>query len=210
MKKLVVLLAVAGLMAGSAMAQVPDPGPDSFGLYAATDAGPCFMENFTVTPGFMQVHMVIAGPSAASVGGLEIQFALDDEAAAAGSLILNTTFNVSAIDVDDRNEGIIAGFSAPIAPNDCADVVMVDLGTQSFILNAGGVLAGPNDNASVAGYPAYLDGDSGDIITLNFAVDENGNNTNEFGWLTVPLFAIPDAPIATEDATWSDVRGLYR
>ena len=71
---------------------------------------------------------------------------------------------------------------------------------------------GPQELASIAGRAAYLDGEDVEvIIPLNFAVDEDGQFTDELGWLTVPLAAWNgDAPIATEDATWTGVKGLFR
>jgi hypothetical protein len=204
MKKLVVLLALAGLMAtGSAMAQ--DPGPDSFGLYF--DEG-VWTQNSTAGGGVLSAYMVIAGPTVGSCGGLEIQF----EVAAAQGVVTGTTFLVDAIDIDARPEGVAAGFGTPIEAADG----FIYLGTLNLVAfgTPTEIFAGPNDTASVPGYAAYLNGDVPElpIVTLNFSVDMDGLYTDpETGWLTVPLAVINgEAPVATEDATWSQVKGMFR
>lgn len=209
MKKLVVLLAVAGLMAGSAMAQ--DEGPDSFGLYWDTPADGCYMMNNMEGPaGAATAHMVIAGPSAGSCGGLEVVFALNEGAGA----ITGTTFVVSAVDVDGRPEGVAAGFAEPVfASGDCG---MIYLGTLNMFAfgSPTNIFAGPNDPATIPGKPSYLDGENVEIvIPLNFSVDMDGMGTGDDGWLLpdYPLAAYNgDAPVATEEATWTGVKGLFR
>lgn len=207
MKKLVVLLAVAGLMTGSAFAQ--DEGPDSFGLYWDNPADGCYMMNQTDgTPGAATAYMVIAGPSAASCGGLEIVFELNEGAGA----ITGTAFVVSAVDVDGRPNGVAAGFAEPVLPSgDCGMIYLGELNMFAFG-SPTEIYAGPNDPATIPGKPSYLDGDNVEnVIPLNFAVDADGMFTDEFGWLTVPLAAFNgDAPVATEDATWSGVKGLFK
>ena len=207
MKKLVVLLAVAGLMAGSAMAQ--DEGPDSFGLYWDTPADGCYMENsMDGTPGAATAYMVIAGPSADSCGGLEIVFALNE----GGGAITGTSFVVSAVDVDGRPEGVAAGFAEPVFPS--GDCGMIYLGTLNMFAfgSPTQIFAGPNDPATIPGKPSYLDGEDITIVLpLNFSVDEGGMFTDDDGWLTIPLAAYNgDAPVATEEATWTGVKGLFR
>lgn len=205
MKKLVVLLAVAGLTAGTAMAQIPDPGPNSFGLYF--DEGPCYQENVAVDTGSYAVHMVIAGATTPTVGGFEIQF---DWTAATG-VVTGTTWPVPAIDVDGRPEGVAVGFGTPIeVGNECGMTYIGDLNIITFATGFE-IYAGPNDTPSVPGHAVYVNGDDpSEVIELVFATDENGMFTDENGWLTIPLAGIPEAPVATEDASWTQVKGMFR
>lgn len=209
MKRLVVLLAVAGLMAGSAMAQ--DEGPNSLGLYFDDAGDDCYMMNGTTAGPAQTVmaYLVIAGP-VDDVTGYEVAF--DITGIVNVDLIwLSITWPVSAINVGDVTNQIV-GFSLPVMPNDCGHAL---IGTLSFLnLNATDgyeILAGPTTPASIPGTPAYLA--AGELTPLVFATDADGMGTNDSGWLIegYGLAAVNrDAAIATEEATWSDVKGLFR
>lgn len=210
MKKLVVFL-MAALMASGAMAQVPDPGPDSFGLYFDTDGNgdPNFDMNVLdgVAPGAYQAYMAVANPSGGDVGGIEIIFSIVDPSS---GFIQGVTFFTNAIDIDNRPEAIYAGFGTAIPPENGFSV----LGTLNlFAIGQMQLLAGPYDiSPTIPGFPVYVASD-GTEIPLVFATDMNGNGTNEDGWLT-PEYALGAvnavAGVAVEDRTWSDVKGLFR
>jgi hypothetical protein len=224
MKRLVVFLAVAGLMvAGLSAAQ--DEGPNSFGMYfdavgdTPEDYDGCFMMNGG-NAGFgesVAAHMVIAGPTSGNVKGFEVQFAPNP----AGAVVFTgASFPWNAIDIADTPNAVIVGFADPRFPNACGQVYV---GAMNFLVFAADgvfeMLAGPAVPSSIADEAAYLDAD-GNIIPLEFATDADGmgrgdgpEGPSQPNW-TLPGYGLcannMDAAIPTEEATWSEVKDLFR
>jgi hypothetical protein len=205
MRRLIVIVAVACLTFGTAVAL--DPDPDSFCLYF--DDGPCYEENsIEGPPGAFSAHMVIANPTAPSAGGLEILFLLDPPGA---GTITGTTFVVSAVDVDDSPEGVVAAFAQPVLPNSCGSIYIGDL-NLSALMSPTAILACPNEPASIPGFPAYLNGeDPTQAVPVHFCTDEDGLFTDENGCIVIPIAVINgEAPLDGDGASWTIVKGLYR
>jgi hypothetical protein len=200
-------LVILVLLAGVAGAQ--DQGPDHFGLYFDDPPDGCYqMWCIDGTPGAATAYMVIAGPTAASVGGLEIAFALGEGDGA----IVGTFFVVDAVDADDTPEGVSAVFSEPVPPT--GDCNMVTLGEFEFF-GFGyptEIYAGPNDPATIPGYPSYLDGeDPANVIPLGFYWGEEA--VGEDGWL-LPWYPLAvyngECVYPADSPSWSEIKDRYR
>lgn len=207
MKKLLVILMV-GLMASAAVAQ--DTGTNSFGLYL--DAGFTQNEIFGVAPGMtVPVYMVVANPTVRAARGLEIEFAVSNPATMFYNL-QSIAWNLSTVDIDDRPLGIIAGMPDPGIP---AEGGFIHFGTMNFqIFSNVGLLAGPNQTASIAGEAILVDADNlGNKVPLEFATDPDGMGRNAAGWLTLGYELVGinvDAGVNAQESTWSGVKGMFR
>ena len=198
---------VATVLVGTAGAQ--DQGPDSIGLYWDNPPNHCYQMSCLDggQPGLGVAYLVIAGPTAASVGGLEIAIALGP----GPSEILGTTFVVDAVDNDASPGGIDVVFGEPVLPSGYCNMVL--LGELSLLALAVPTefYAGPNEPATLPGYAVYFDGENlENAIPLSFRhVDDE--LIGDDGWTVVPWAqygGVCATPI--EKTAWSAVKGLYR
>jgi hypothetical protein len=196
-------------MTGAAMAQ--DDGPNSFGLYFDDVGDGCYMMNGTPADfaATVAARMVLAGPVEGPIGGFEVAF----DAPPGVLSWLGTTFPVDGIDVAPDPNAVIVGFAAPVEPNACGHVYLGDL--SFLVLNVDGfeILAGPTTPASIPGEVAFLVFGTSTIIPMEFSTDADGMGRDDQGW-TLPGYGLcavnTDAAIPTEDASWTDVKGLFR
>ncbi|MFO7654438.1 MAG: hypothetical protein R6X25_11535 [Candidatus Krumholzibacteriia bacterium] len=206
MKKLLVILMVA-LMASAAVAQ--DTGTDSFGLYF----DPAFTTNTTtVAAGTnFNMYMAIAGPTVRGCATLEVQLAVvpGDAYVFVNGTVWNGT---EGIDVDGTTWGFIVGFGTPMMAVDnniYVGYLVLSTFSPSFTF-----LAGPVSQPSIPNEACYVDPDDfGNLVVLEFATDEDGMGRGANGWL-LPGYELAavntNAAVSAEDATWSEVKGMFR
>ncbi|MFO7652321.1 MAG: hypothetical protein R6X25_00705 [Candidatus Krumholzibacteriia bacterium] len=206
MKKMLVVLIVA-LMASAAAAQ--DTGTDSFGLYFDAELTQNEIVIGTGTP--FNMYLAIAGPTVRSAAALEVQLQLVPSDA---FLFVNATewIGTEGIDILGDAFGFIVGFGTPIEAADG----YIYLGYMNLTSFAPAVqfLAGPVEQASVPNEAVYVDGDDfGNLVIMEFATDENGMGRGPDGWL-LPGYELAavnaDAATSAENATWTQVKGLFR
>jgi hypothetical protein len=206
MKKLVTLVALASLFAAPALASVPDEGPDSYGIYYLV--GDEYVNQvFDVGPNtFVPTYVVLAGISRPSVGGWEVAFDFTaGSGAVVGTIYTGEASNFAGV------PSFIVGLGTPLPTPAEGYLVLAEMNMLFF----GGVqewYGGPTTPASIAGVPAYANGeDVSDLVPCVFSTDADGMFTDDEGWMTIPLAAINmEAPVATENASWSNVKNLYR
>ena len=207
MKKLVTLVALATLFALPALASVPDEGPDSFGIYFETAEGDFVNEVNGVEPNsFVLTYVIIAGITRPSVAGWEVGF---DFTPGTGAVI-TTTFQGDAVNFAQVPQFIV-GLGTPLPTPAEGYLVLAEMNVLFFA----GVMewyGGPTDPASIPLVPAYVNGE--DLLYLVpcfFSTDADGQYTGDDGWMPIPLAVMNgEAPVATENASWSNLKSMYR
>ena len=208
MKRVILVALVSLFVASSALAVVvPDDGTDSFGVYFENDEGDLVNSTF-YTSGLTDMFLVMAGTSAPTVAAWEV--ALDFDASLAiitGAGIVGDGVNFATLPM------YIVGLGVPAPPD--ADGNFVLAVSTFFLMVPDGVVpihAGPATPASIPGVPAYVNGeDLQDIIPMVFSVDANGQGLDEDGWTLDPIAGVnSEGGVATEGATWTSVKGMYR
>jgi len=111
----------------------------------------------------VDIYLVVKNPAPTNIGGVEFKIS------ATGATVLTFTYPVNVVDISDANGNHAAGFGEPLPVTDdyvvvCTLNVLPTNATGSSVFHLG-----PNDLASVPGYPAYLDWDitSDNIFPLN-------------------------------------------
>ena len=205
--KRVILVALASLLvASSALAVVvPDEGEDSLGLYF-DNAG--VMENTTTATMAEQVpfYIVLAGVSAPSVAAWELS--LDW---VGGSVILDPGLPPDGVNFATVPMYIV-GLGTPVPPDADGNLVLA-MPVIMVLDEVVDFYAGPSTPATLdPPRPAYANGaDLSDIRPMDYSVDANGQHVDDDGWCTLVIASINgEAAVATEDATWSSVKGMYR
>lgn len=196
MKKLVVLM-LAMLVAGSAMAQPIDPDPNMLGLYldeaATMISGPAPVAPFNI-------YVVLTNPTVPEVKGVEFGWDV-----VSGVLYLNgaVTFPVDAVNLgatDSVSGEVAAGYSAAM-PTSTATVMAT---IPCFHFGGACDIVLRNNSVSPSGsnplMPCILDG-AGDVMMVGLSADV-GNVALAIGTST--------QVVATEEATLDQVKSLYR
>ena len=205
MKKLVTLVALASLFAAPALA-LPDEGPDSYGIYFMVDDN-YVNQVMDIAPNtFVPTYVILAGITRPSVGGWEVAFAFEPLSAGA---VIGTTFQGDAQNFSTP-PSFIVGLGTPLPTPAEGYLVLAEMNVLFFA----GVMewyGGPTDPASIEGVPAYANGeDVADLVGCYFSTDADGQFLDDEGWTTHPVAAVNlDAPVATENASWSNVKNLY-
>ncbi len=208
--KRVILVALASLLVtSSALAVVvPDTGTDSFGVYF--DVEGVLVNSAFLDTGFHDMFLVIAGLSAPSVAAWEV--ALDLNVPPTDAVIFSAGIVGDGVNFADLPQYIV-GLGEPALPDEDGNVLLAV--STLFIVTPDVVIpihGGPIDNPSIPGVPAYANGENvSELIPMVFSTDMNGQYLDDEGWTTIPIAVVNgEAPVATENATWSSVKGMYR
>ena len=205
----VMLFALASLfVASSALAVVvPDDGTDSFGVYFE-DAEGNLVNSTYFTSGNTDMFLVMAGMSAPTIAAWEVALGFDP------SLGMITGLAITGDGVNVVTPPIfIIGLGTPLPPDEDGNFL---LATALFYLLVPDavipIYAGPTEPASIPGVPAYVNGENlQEIIPMVFSVDMDGQGIDEDGWTIDPIAGInTEGGVATEDATWTSVKSMYR
>jgi len=200
------LVAICSLCPLLVFADVPDEGPDSFGIYFEV-GGEHVNELFGVAPNqLVSQYVILAGISRSSIGGWEVAF---DFTPGSGLLISTTLTGSATNSVTPPN--FLVGLSTPLLVPAEGYLILAEMN----ILFVGGVLewiGGPVDPSSIPGVPAYSNGeDSNDLVPCHFSTDLDGLFIDDNGWTTVPLAVInQDGPVGAESLTWESLKTMFR
>ena len=207
MKKLVTLVALASLFALPVLASVPDEGPDSYGIYYENAEGNFVNQVNDVAPNsFVLTYVILAGITRPSVGGWEVAF---DFTAGTGAVI-TTTYQGDAVNFGSVPQFIV-GLGTPLPTPAEGYLVLAEMNVL-FFLGVMDWIAGPTTPASIPMMPAYVNGeDLTDLVPCFFSTDADGMYTDDDGWMTIPVASMNgEAPVATENASWSNLKSMYR
>ncbi|NTV04842.1 hypothetical protein HGA89_08065 [bacterium] len=206
MKKMLLVLSLLVLTASMAWAY---PGPDSMGIYVdVTDTGP--VENCVTIPAFTptNIYMCITNPSDSPVLAWEARITNTNAASMIG------TWSMFGLDVDNDPEDFVVGNGAgPLDPN--AQNVVVLGSMQLIILNAAAVI--DFTISHIPGSVSFPGGTPGYVHTLGFNTPcyTATGGTPGTPFVYNPVFRVngPEAGqciVADEEASWSDIKTLYR
>ncbi|MDO9693561.1 MAG: hypothetical protein Q7W56_02420 [Candidatus Latescibacteria bacterium] len=207
MKKMLLVLSLLVLTASMAWAY---PGPDGMGIYAdVTDTGP--VENCVIVPAFVQtnLYMCITNPSGSPVLAWEARITNN---APAGAIIGNWV--MSGLDVDNDPEDFVVGNGLnPLQPNAQGVVVLGEL--QLFVVNPAVTI--DFTITHIPGSVSFPGGTPGYVHTLGFNTPCYTATGGTAGppYVYNPVFRVngPEAGqciVANEDASWSEIKTLYR
>ncbi len=206
MKKMLLVLSLLVLTASMAWAY---PGPDGMGIYLdVTDTGP--VENCVTIPAFTptNIYMCITNPSDSPVLAWEARITNTNAASMIG------TWSMFGLDVDNDPEDFVVGNGAgPLEPN--AQNVVVLGSMQLIILNASAVI--DFTISHIPGSVSFPGGTPGYVHTLGFNTPcyTATGGTPGTPFVYNPVFRVngPSAGqciVADEEASWSDIKTLYR
>jgi hypothetical protein len=195
---LAALAAFTLLLPAAGQAQTIPPLGDSIcGLYNAPDfTGTTRASEMGVTINTqVTVYIVMTGCPIESVSAFECLLTFES-----GSLIIGTSYPTDAINVSQPPEFIV-GFGSPLGVTDgvvsFAELTVLYLGAtdEKIYLN-------PTTQPSIPGAMAYVNGmDDSDLREM---FPSSGDFAN-------PAFGINFEPmVATEDASWTDVKNMFR
>lgn len=205
MKKMLLVLSLLVLTASMAWAY---PGPDSMGIYAdVTSTGS--VANCVTVPAFVptNIYMCITNPSGESVKAWEARITNTNAASMIG------TWAMFGLDVDSDPEDFVVGNGAsPLTPNEQNVVVLGSM--QVIILNAASVI--DFTITHIPGSVSFPGGTPGYVHTLGIntpCYTATGGSGSPYVYN--PAFRIngPSAGqciVADEEASWSDIKSLYR
>lgn len=195
MKKLALVI-IFSLMAGSAFGQYWSS--NNVGVYL----DPAGEENCGFGLGSVPCYLVGTGIETATVGGFELKLTVAGPAFGP----LAPTFSVDALNLATRPNEWIVGFGQP-APVSNGTVVF--MGFNLFVqddLSPTELFISPVYFASIPGSSAYLDGADYDVI-LPLANSTGDPVTGD----PVPVFTLNGGcAVPTEDASWGEVKSLFR
>jgi hypothetical protein len=207
--KRVILVALASLfVASSALAVVvPDDGTDSFGAYFE-DAEGNLVNSTYFTSGCADMYLVLAGMSCPTIAAWEVALDFDQSLGVIdGSAIIGYGVNFATPPM------FIVGLPTPLPPDEDGNFL---LAVSFFVLLVPDavvpIYGGPTTPASIEGVPAYVNGEDLTVITpMVFSVDANGQGIDEDGWTIDSIACVNcEGGVATEGATWTSVKSLYR
>jgi hypothetical protein len=164
-----------------------------------------FGENDIEGTGSVALQVTIHEVTAASVGGLEIGFEISY-----GVVTGFYPVGMSPLLVDDTSINIVVGYTEPVLPDADGVVYLGNLQVNLPEADCCEIFAGPHENASIAGYAAYLDGETGEVIPLGFLVDPEGDDTDVEGWLTIPIATVNCGTVGAEARSWTEVKAAFR
>jgi len=197
MKKLLVLVAAALLISGNSLAQL-DPDDNGVGVYF--DPCGCCMPCIPLPEGEGFAWLVITHPSApAGIGGWECRLEVEGPVAILGYNLLGANpinFTVEPNFLVGLSEPLVNPFTFPTLVVMEIHFLVLDVQPAiEFYLE-------PNWTPSIPGELAYADGVDPDIL---YIMRQSTGGPGE------PVAVVNgDCPVANEDATWGQVKTLYR
>jgi len=196
MKKLALVI-IFTMLAGSAFAQ--GWNQNNLGIYL----DPAGAENCGYGTGQVACYLVGTNLATATVGGFECKITLSGPAFGP----LNIAYPTDALNLNNRVDEYSVGYGTPY-PTTNGDVVFMTF--DLFIndnLSATEMFLSPIYFASIPGTCAYLDGADYNIILplYNSTGDPFDTTAN------LPVFTMNgQCVVPTEEASWGDVKSLFR
>ena len=207
MKKLLLLLALTSLMIGSQAFAILDDGQNSLGVYF--DAGTFEVNCYDPIPNVpFSMFFVLANCTEDIIGGFEFAWEFDPDPAGT-YFTLGTILPPNALNIGDNNNFIV-GIGSPYETNEAT--VLVEMQILFVVPPAEAfVTVGPSTPASIPGSAAFVSGESVLFSMRYSTVDGVNVIVDEMGWVRPGLGRIPcPGPIATEKASWGNVKALYK
>lgn len=207
MKRIVALFAIC-LWAGTSFALLDD-GTNSLGAYFDADGNVNCFAPAPATP--FNVYWILANPVAENLGGFEFAWAFAPEVVPA-PFILSVTLPPSALNIG-TNTNLIVGLGGGLITTEATTLVTLNMMVLAPVNPETYITAGPATPASIPGHAATNDfANPADIVPMNFSTVDGVNVIiDENGWVVpgVAKMSCP-GPVATETATWSNVKTLFR
>lgn len=193
MKKLVVLLGLAMFMATSAFAVV-DPDDNMLGCYWDLNAD---VNLVAPMPAPMNMYVILTNPTFDAVAGFE--FGITIEAAVAPYLLGVVHYGAGATDMFVPFDDYMVGLATPLVTTEATALVAINVG-------------------NFAGVPLdiFLHGCSIPSVDVNLpAMLMTDDSIVAVGTSTLPgtvncMQGFEPGPVATEAASWDNVKSMYR
>ena len=199
---LAVLVMLALPLSHYVYAAVPPPGEDLFGMYAddnfnddASDENPTFV---FIDLGVVQVYIYLTNVSAPSIGAYE--FTLAYSGPGEPPIIIDLGLPPGGMNFGSGNEYYV-GFGIPLLPDEYGHAILMS--PQYFVSNSDPVYVSVTP-ASIPSIPDQISYVEYDDTSIFHAMNPASGNFVD------PIFAFNTGLLATEDATWSGVKALYR
>jgi len=183
-------------------AAVPPPGEDLFGMYAdnnfnddASDENPTFV---IIDVGVVQVYIYLTNVSAPSIGGFE--FALAYTGPGEPPIMIDLGLPPQGYNIAPPPEFLV-GVGSPLLPDEYGHAILMS--PQYFVFDSEPVYASVTP-LSIPHTPDQIGYVEFDDVSIWHAMDLASGNFVD------PIFAFNAGIVATENATWSAVKGLYR
>ncbi|MBE0566165.1 MAG: hypothetical protein IH621_09425 [Krumholzibacteria bacterium] len=195
MKKMILTLAALTLVAGGALAQ-----NNEIGIYTTPDANP---DNtvYNGAAGPVTAYVVLTNPwndltntPIVAVGGFEFYIGIP-----AGVFLLSTTFPPATVNFATSPD-FLCGANVPVVENRCT---LITLSLGAFSVTPGSVYLKPVQNTpqSVPGQMAITD--YFDDFRISNAYPISGDHE-------APVFGLWTSVVPTEDASWGELKSLFR
>jgi hypothetical protein len=208
-KRSIIAALTSLLIASGALAVVvPDDGTDSFGVYFE-DAEGNLVNTTYFESGETTMYLILAGMTAPSIAAWEVALDFDSSLGE----ITHPGLAGNGINWGAPEPNFIVGLPVSLLPDEDGNVVLAACTFELLVPGAViPIYAGPATPASIPGIPIYLNGeDLFELIPMSFSVDMDGQGIDEDGWTIYPIAGInTEGGVATENATWSSVKNLYR
>ena len=203
MKKLILVLALSVMVAGSASALLDD-GVSSLGAYSDMGGD---SNTFAVTPNVpFNIYWVFANSDIANLGGFEFAWRMQPNPT---HFVLTTTMPAGALNIGTANN-MVVGLGLGLITSEATLLV-----THQVMIIAGAdnvtITAGPATPDSIDGEAAYNDfNNPGDIRAMNWSTVTGPADRDAAGWLINGLAKINgEAPVATETSTMGNIKALW-
>jgi hypothetical protein len=205
MKKLISVLTLSMMIAGSAYA-IMDDGISSLGAYSDMGGD---SNCFTVTPNVpFNIYWVFANPDIANLGGFEFAWRFEPSPS---HFVLSTTMPAGALNIGTPNN-MVVGLGLGLISTEATLLVthqVIITGAAESVL----ITAGPATPDSIDGEAAYNDyNNPGDIRPMNWSTVAWDTDRDALGWVIPGLGMINGAcppPVATEAATMGNIKALW-
>lgn len=207
MKKYLALLTIC-LWSTASFALIDD-GVNSLGAYF----DPAGDINCLAPAPFVPFHIywILANPVVANLGGFEFAWTFSPMPASL-PIISSLTLPVNALNIG-TNSNLIVGLGSGLITTDATTLATFEVIALAAFPPETYITVGPATPASIPGHAATNDfTNPGDVIPMNFStVDGINVIIDPQGWVRpgVAKMSCP-GPIATETATWSNVKTLFR
>ena len=185
-----------------AYAAVPPPGEDLFGMYAddnfnddASDENPTFV---ITDVGIVQVYIYLTNVGAPSIGAYE--FALAYSGPGEPPIMTDLGLPPQGINFGTFPDYIV-GVGTALLPDEYGHVILMSPQYFVFASEPAYVSVTPTSVPAVPDQISYVEFD--DTSILHAMNPASGNFVD-------PIFAFNTGLVATEGATWTAVKGLYR
>jgi len=208
MRKIEFLIALSALillvfpLPQSIYGAVPPPGDDVFGMYAddnfnddASDENPTFV---FIELGVVQVFIYLTNVSAPTIGGYE--FALAYDSSGELPIVVDAGLPPYSFNVAPLPEYVV-GLAVPMLPDEYGHAILATPVYFVYVSTPVYVSVTPTSMPMVPDQIIYIEFD--DTSIWHAMHPASGNFID-------PIFAFNMGIVAVENATWTDVKALYR